>query len=110
MILMEAETIFRCLTSGDSGHVDMVYFAGILAQTPQADRVQRTYLPCMTSAVETLNTKRDEIVAAIARYERKTAEARLALEHITATIALFEASGERPSMSTYVDLQTVTRW
>ena len=59
--------------------------------------------------VTTLQTKRDEIRATIQAYEHKLAQARVDLAHITATIALFEASGDPASMPRYVDVHRLFR-
>ena len=54
--------------------------------------------------VTTLRTKRDEIAASIAAYERKLDQARADLSHITAAIKIFEASGDPADMGRYVDV------
>jgi hypothetical protein len=54
--------------------------------------------------VTTLRSKRAEIIAAIANYEKKLAQARADLAHITAAIAIFEASGDRGDIPPYVDI------
>lgn len=51
--------------------------------------------------VTTLKTKRHQIEAAIAGYERALDQARADLSHVNACIALFEASGD---VTPYVDL------
>ena len=53
--------------------------------------------------VTTLRSKRDEILASIKLYEKRTAQARADLAHVTACIAIFEASGEGEGLSSYVD-------
>jgi hypothetical protein len=55
-------------------------------------------------SVTTLRTKRDEIAAAIAAYERKLGQAQADLAHITAAIKIFEASGDPADMARYVDV------
>ena len=54
--------------------------------------------------VTTLRSKRAEIIAAIANYEKKLAQARADLAHITAAIAIFEASGDFEEIPPYVDI------
>jgi hypothetical protein len=54
--------------------------------------------------VTTLRSKRAEIIASIANYEKKLAQARADLAHITAAITIFEASGDRDEMPPYVDI------
>lgn len=54
--------------------------------------------------VTTLKTKRHQIEAAIAGYERALNQARADLSHVNACIAMFEASGEPGDMAPYVDL------
>jgi hypothetical protein len=54
--------------------------------------------------VTTLRSKRAEIIASIANYEKKLAQARADLAHITATITLFEASGDVEEIPPYVDI------
>ncbi|MEH2472996.1 hypothetical protein V1281_005814 [Nitrobacteraceae bacterium AZCC 2161] len=54
--------------------------------------------------VTTLQHKRDEIAAAIANYEKKLAQARADLAHISAAISIFQASGNLAGLSSYVDL------
>lgn len=54
--------------------------------------------------VTTLRRKRAEIESAILNYEARLAQARADLSHITAAIAIFEASGDREAMGAYVDL------
>jgi hypothetical protein len=53
--------------------------------------------------VTTLRSKRAEISASIALYERRLAQARADLAHVTACIAIFEASGEGEDLLSYVD-------
>jgi hypothetical protein len=55
------------------------------------------------ATVTTLRTKRDEIAATIAAYERKLGRAEADLAHITAAIKVFEASGDPADMARYVD-------
>jgi hypothetical protein len=54
--------------------------------------------------VTTLRSKRAEIIASIANYEKKLAQARADLAHITAAITIFEASGDRDEIPPYVDI------
>jgi len=54
--------------------------------------------------VTTLRSKRAEIIASIANYEKKLAQARADLAHITAAIMIFEASGDRDEIPPYVDI------
>jgi hypothetical protein len=53
--------------------------------------------------VTTLRSKRAEILASIAQYEKRIAQARADLSHINACIALFEATGEPSDINPYVD-------
>lgn len=59
--------------------------------------------------VTTLRNKAQEIVASINTYERKLAQARADLAHVTAIIRLFEASGEPIDMPRYVNLHRLFR-
>ena len=54
--------------------------------------------------VTTLRSKRAEIIAAIANYEKRLAQARADLAHITAAITIFEASGDVEEIPPYVDI------
>jgi hypothetical protein len=53
--------------------------------------------------VTTLRSKRDEILASIKLYEKRLAQARADLSHVTACIAIFEASGELGAIPSYID-------
>lgn len=53
--------------------------------------------------VTTLRSKRAEILASIALYEKRLAQARADLAHVTACITIFEASGDGEDVSSYVD-------
>jgi hypothetical protein len=53
--------------------------------------------------VATLRSKRDEILASIKLYEKRLAQARADLSHVTACIAIFEASGELGAIPSYID-------
>ena len=53
--------------------------------------------------VTTLRSKRAEILSSITLYEKRLAQARADLSHVTACIAIFEASGEGEELSSYVD-------
>jgi len=53
--------------------------------------------------VTTLRSKRAEILASISLYEKRLAQARADLAHVTACIAIFEASGDQEGVSSYVD-------
>src|SRR5271165_5996136 len=53
--------------------------------------------------VTTLRSKRAEILSSISLYEKRLAQARADLAHVTACIAIFEASGEGEELSSYVD-------
>ena len=59
--------------------------------------------------VTTLRSKRTEIVSAIANYEKKLAQARADLAHITAAIAIFEVSGDPADTAPYVDVHRLFR-
>jgi hypothetical protein len=65
-----------------------------------------TYLCRMAEirTVTTLRSKRAEIIAAIANYEKRLAQARADLVHITAAITIFEASGDVEEIPPYVDI------
>src|SRR4051794_24609865 len=54
--------------------------------------------------VTTLRFKRDEIIATIANYEKRIAQARSDLAHINASISIFEASGDPRGFPAYVDV------
>lgn len=49
--------------------------------------------------VTTLQTKRDLIAAAIENYEKRLSQARADLAHVSAVIAIFEASGDTEAMA-----------
>ena len=51
----------------------------------------------------TLRAKRAEILASINQYEKRIAQARADLAHVSACIVLFEASGEPGAVPSYVD-------
>src|SRR5271169_1922773 len=53
--------------------------------------------------VTTLRSKRAEILASISLYEKRLAQARADLAHISACIVIFEASGDGEDVSSYVD-------
>jgi hypothetical protein len=53
--------------------------------------------------VTTLAQKRDEIRASIRMYEKKIAQARADLAHITAVMQLFEVSGRAHDLAQYAD-------
>jgi hypothetical protein len=53
--------------------------------------------------VTTLVKKRDEIRATIRMYEKKIAQARSDLSHVTAVMQLFEASGKTQDLARYAD-------
>jgi hypothetical protein len=57
--------------------------------------------------VTTLRNKRAEIETAIGNYETRLKQARADLAHITAAIAIFEASGDREAMTAYVDIHRI---
>ena len=57
--------------------------------------------------VTTLRTKRAEIETAIGNYEARLKQARADLAHITAAIAIFEATGDRDAMGAYVDIHRI---
>jgi hypothetical protein len=54
--------------------------------------------------VTTRRSKRAEIIAAIANYEKRLAQARADLAHITAAIAIFEASGDLEEIPPYTSI------
>jgi hypothetical protein len=53
--------------------------------------------------VTTLRSKRAEILASISLYEKRLAQARADLAHVTACITIFEASGDGDDVSSYID-------
>jgi hypothetical protein len=53
--------------------------------------------------VTTLRSKRAEILASIQLYEKRLAQARADLAHVTACISIFEATGDGDDLSSYVD-------
>jgi hypothetical protein len=59
--------------------------------------------------VMTLRFKRDEIIHSIILYERQLEQASADLEHFTAAIQIFEASGNANDMPRYVDPVGLTR-
>ncbi len=59
--------------------------------------------------VTTLRSKRTEIIASIANYEKKFAQARADLAHMTAAITIFEASCEPEEIPPYVDIHRCFR-
>ena len=62
-----------------------------------------------STTVATLTNKRDEIIAAIANYEKRLTQARADLAHINAAITIFEASGERQALPPYVDVHRLLK-
>ena len=56
-----------------------------------------------------LRKKRDRIEAAIAGYERKIKEAQADLAHVTASLRLFELSGDPSEFPAYIDLNRILR-
>ena len=77
-----------------------------MAQLPQELSSPDAYLCRMAEirTVTTLRSKRTEIIAAIANYEKRLAQARADLAHITAAITIFEASGDVEEIPPYVDI------
>jgi len=57
--------------------------------------------------VTTLTSKREEIERAIVGYEARLKQARADLAHITAAIAIFDASGDHADMLAYVDIHRI---
>lgn len=57
--------------------------------------------------VTTLRSKREEIERSIVGYEHRLAQARADLAHITAAIAIFEATGSPADMQAYVDIHRI---
>jgi hypothetical protein len=79
----------------------------MLAHPPQAILTDAAYLCCMGEirTVTTLETKRTEIRNAIAEYERRLAQARADLAHVTACIRLFDTSDTTPCrIPAYADI------
>lgn len=56
-----------------------------------------------------LRRKRDRIEAAVAEYERKIKEAQADLAHVTASLRLFELSGDQSEFPAYIDLNRILR-
>ncbi len=56
-----------------------------------------------------LRRKRDRIEGAIAAYERKIKEAQADLAHVTASLRLFELSGDPSEFPAYIDLNRILR-
>jgi len=56
-----------------------------------------------------LRRKRDRIEGAIASYERKIKEAQADLAHVTASLRLFELSGDPSEFPAYIDLNRILR-
>ena len=57
--------------------------------------------------VTTLTSKREEIERAIVGYEARLKQARADLAHITAAIAIFDASGDHADMLAYLDIHRI---
>lgn len=57
--------------------------------------------------VESLQVKRDEIAWAVKAYEAKLDQARKDLAHVTAAIAIFEATGDRKAMLAYANFNGI---
>ena len=56
-----------------------------------------------------LRRKRDSIETAVAGYERKIKEAQANLAHVTASLRLFELSGDPSEFLAYIDLNRILR-
>lgn len=79
---------------------------------PRADIFQVTGIGANMAEIRTVTTlrsKRDEVLRSIRLYERQLEQARADLAHITAAIAIFEASGDRKGMAAYVDVHRLFR-
>jgi hypothetical protein len=63
-----------------------------------------------SQTVSTLRAKRDAIAAAILNYERQLERARSDFTHVTAALAIFEASEEPGSNRVYVSLYRYFRY
>ena len=57
--------------------------------------------------VTTLRRKAEEIRSTILGYEQRLGQARADLSHVTAAIAIFEASGDPADMQAYVDIHRI---
>jgi len=57
--------------------------------------------------VESLEVKRAQIAEVVAAYEAKLAQAKTDLAHITAAIAIFEATGDRKAATAYVNFARI---
>jgi hypothetical protein len=57
--------------------------------------------------VESLEVKRAQIAEAVAAYEAKLAQAKTDLAHLTAAIAIFEASGDRKAAANYANFTRI---
>jgi hypothetical protein len=75
------------------------------AQTPLEIQTRRAHFGAQAEirTVTTLRSKRAEILASISLYEKRLAQARADPAHVTACIAIFEASGDGEELSSYVD-------
>jgi hypothetical protein len=60
--------------------------------------------------LSTLRKKRDDIAGAVDNYEQRLAQAHADLVHIEAAISLFEASGDRKGLTSYVNLHRLFRY
>ena len=61
------------------------------------------------NVVLTLRRKRDDIEAVIVTYEKRLLEARRDLQHVTATIQLFEAAATPTGVKVYQDIHRLFR-
>lgn len=57
--------------------------------------------------VTTLHRKAEEIRSSIIGYELRLQQARADLSHVTAAIAIFEASGDPQDMAAYVGIHRI---
>ncbi|RXF67119.1 hypothetical protein [Hansschlegelia zhihuaiae] len=61
------------------------------------------------NVVHTLRRKRDDIEAAIVAYERRLSDARRDLQHVNATLQLFEAAASPEGVRVYQDIHRLFR-
>lgn len=61
------------------------------------------------NVVHTLRRKRDDIESVIVTYERRLADARRDLQHVTATLQLFEAAASPEGVRVYQDIHRLFR-
>jgi hypothetical protein len=85
--------------------LDGLDYPGIMAHPPQENdgALPPDGRMAEIRTVTTLRSKRVEILASISLYEKRLAQARADLAHVTACITIFEASVDGEDVSSYVD-------